>query len=1143
MKVSASFSGKEIENVSLDFSKLREKGLEYIQELSGDIWTDYNSHDPGVTMLEQLVYALTDVAYRTSLPIEDLLTTEKDVLFPIRENAFFAPSAILTSHPVTVQDTRKMIIDKFENIQNVWISSIQNIASGEQVNGINQIEILPKLKFLKSSEKSKNDFLNDVKLFLQQNRTIGEWYNAPIVLEPQFLSINFHIYLTDQVDFYATLAKVFVKLLEFIYSPIQYSSLSEMQNSGFSLQEIFSGPQLKRGFLKNFSEKPRRKIIYSDEIQKVLSKVEGIVRCEVKPFIINGGEKNFIEAEPGKFFHLLMEDNSNNFADNRFDGIYKNMTVFVNKKELKDFNRQKINNLFTESWSKKHRGYSLGDSPDNIFFKEFAGTWQNPKVYHSLQRHFPLIYAIGEEGLSKYEPEERKAQAHQLKAFLLLFEQHFANHLAQLGSLNEFFNIGFNEQPKKTYFTQWMDSVPGIEELAVKNVPALESYLESEDIFFDRKNRIYDHLLARFGEDFNEIPWKVSRHMRIIRNDKEYNLAVLKHKSNYLQQLDTLSYSRTKGEHLIPEKKDDKIVNFKRIPSGLENIILGKTGITRGDNPVFIHSYTIPFKGFENLDEKTLFRETLNDENYRIQKLDSEPETAQVEFQYEKDKWIKILENDGQPVQDISKLVDFFIQLNQQSEGIYIVDHILLQDFLTGSQFGFSYFNVSGCSLFYTKEVESWLDSAKKRDEIFAPVKLKKENFSIENGTWMIRHEKWEPVSFSVENDEFNRLKSDIENDIYFYLDGKLDKKGDDASTKKSSREFTLEKQRIEKLEKIFDDVYSKTKNLNSPVKMALFRNFYFYETNYWTLKYGKNTLASFKIPDEDVQQINEIQKQQAFFFKDGKWSIQFDEKMLGVYEINKEDLQTLITVLGEQNYFFEEGNWKLKEKISTGELQHLEEKERLHCLEKHNKKRSLFDNVYVQKFVSDYEINLKILTRLFENVYQENKSIVQLLNTPEESGRMRFNELEEIRFRGTKDSETINYTQRRLVFQRKLSDDLDIQDEAKIINEDFFNLKVSVIIPDWPARFQEVQFKDYVEGLIHERIPSHIANKIYAVDRKKMESFEKNYSNWQELKAESLKAELSKEESTNPEKPSRELMKAAFKVYSEIQELKNNKE
>ena len=40
---------------------LREMGIEEIQKLSGKIWTDFNLHDPGVTILEQLCYALTDL--------------------------------------------------------------------------------------------------------------------------------------------------------------------------------------------------------------------------------------------------------------------------------------------------------------------------------------------------------------------------------------------------------------------------------------------------------------------------------------------------------------------------------------------------------------------------------------------------------------------------------------------------------------------------------------------------------------------------------------------------------------------------------------------------------------------------------------------------------------------------------------------------------------------------------------------------------------------------------------------------------------------------------------------------------------------------------------------------------------------------
>ena len=38
-------------------------------ELSGRVWTDHNLHDPGITTLEILCYALTDLAYRTGFSV------------------------------------------------------------------------------------------------------------------------------------------------------------------------------------------------------------------------------------------------------------------------------------------------------------------------------------------------------------------------------------------------------------------------------------------------------------------------------------------------------------------------------------------------------------------------------------------------------------------------------------------------------------------------------------------------------------------------------------------------------------------------------------------------------------------------------------------------------------------------------------------------------------------------------------------------------------------------------------------------------------------------------------------------------------------------------------------------------------------
>jgi hypothetical protein len=92
---------------SMDYALLREEGLKHIQRLAGKIWTDDNAHDPGITILEMLAYAITDLGYRTNYHIRDILTPE----MPEDIRNFFAAKEIMPNYPVTFNDYRKLLID------------------------------------------------------------------------------------------------------------------------------------------------------------------------------------------------------------------------------------------------------------------------------------------------------------------------------------------------------------------------------------------------------------------------------------------------------------------------------------------------------------------------------------------------------------------------------------------------------------------------------------------------------------------------------------------------------------------------------------------------------------------------------------------------------------------------------------------------------------------------------------------------------------------------------------------------------------------------------------------------------------------------------------------------------------------------
>ncbi len=101
--------------------------MEYIEQLGSKLWTDYNIHDPGITILEALCYALTDLGYRTSLNIKDILALElpevpdTDGQYPAdKRQALFTARNILTVNPWTTDDFRKLLIN-IDGIKNGWL--------------------------------------------------------------------------------------------------------------------------------------------------------------------------------------------------------------------------------------------------------------------------------------------------------------------------------------------------------------------------------------------------------------------------------------------------------------------------------------------------------------------------------------------------------------------------------------------------------------------------------------------------------------------------------------------------------------------------------------------------------------------------------------------------------------------------------------------------------------------------------------------------------------------------------------------------------------------------------------------------------------------------------------------------------------
>jgi len=120
MQQSITIEKNPLLNEGNNYALLRQKGLEYIQQLGSKLWTDYNIHDPGITILEALCYAITDLGYRTSFDIKDLLADPPNVTPDYKRQAFYTAREILTVNPWTINDFRKLLID-IDGVKNGWM--------------------------------------------------------------------------------------------------------------------------------------------------------------------------------------------------------------------------------------------------------------------------------------------------------------------------------------------------------------------------------------------------------------------------------------------------------------------------------------------------------------------------------------------------------------------------------------------------------------------------------------------------------------------------------------------------------------------------------------------------------------------------------------------------------------------------------------------------------------------------------------------------------------------------------------------------------------------------------------------------------------------------------------------------------------
>jgi hypothetical protein len=552
----------------LDFEFLKSKGIEYIESMGGGLWSDYNDHDPGVTMLEVLSYAITDLGARIDLPIQDILASENDS--GLRDQ-FYRAEEILPSCPVTALDYRKLFLD-VPGVRNCWIIKYEQLLHIDCDNDVLSYFEFPEnnttfeqtslpLQGLNCILVDFNDEIDElivvesIKAKYHENRNLCEdlVLVKPVVERP--IAVCATIDIDQEADEDYIHAQVIETINQYFSPHLNRYSLKEMLDRGYRMEEIFEGPFLENGFIDSAEliESELRSEVRLSDIVRLIMSIEGVLT--ISTISIDGCNA----AEKASDWLICLEGLTRpKLAPSPDDVIPEGETcelrsVFNYRKDVLPVavNKDKFDAFILEF--KEARDNRVTVASLNMIPEIPEGAVLGIGDYTTVQNDFPETYGIGVYGLNSNASTARKAQAKQLKAYLLFFDQILASYFAHLDKVKELFSMNTGNSP--SYFSQAVKDLRGMDEI-VKDYPTDDNILLSQKLISPldspvaRRNEVLDHLLSRFAENFSEFAF-LTKELYKDEPEGTADLELIKSKEQFLAEYVELSSRRGKGYNCL----------------------------------------------------------------------------------------------------------------------------------------------------------------------------------------------------------------------------------------------------------------------------------------------------------------------------------------------------------------------------------------------------------------------------------------------------------------------------------------------------------------------------------------------------------------------------------------------------------------
>jgi len=542
---------------------------ELLGDLNSSIITSEIEISPGNTKTFQVAFPFWDeisASWRSevtlvSITLQDILPGVKLKPLGTTNQDFFAVMDV--TYNGTLTDQIGVFIRVVDGVDTAAVelpliaAKLQDITPSSLIKQYNQKII------------AANKILADVSSYLHDRRNLCEDFYSFKTSRIQEIAINATLQMAPEADVEQLLAEIFYSIDKFLSPPIRFYTLDEMLGKNFTADDIFQGPLLKNGFLDmdELDDQKRGNIIYTSDLIRIIMSLND-----------NDEMNNPGYSSLGKLIIAVQDLTISNFINNQkitpnvrnclsltLIDIYKPklsidkslIKVFKDSTEV-SFDIDAVVSAFN-ILKEKDKPKELEESFD---FAIPVGENLSVQEYYSIQNDFPLTYGINAYGLPRSATPSRKAQAKQLKGFLLFFEQILADYLSQLAHVKDLFSI--NAGVNSTYFSQPLTSVPDVSPLLTPTyfttLPALLNALEQPSPGVNRRNNFLDHLLAQFGEELIDLALLI--YLKF--GDPGIN-ALIANKADFLKEYATISYNRARSFNIYGRNRREF---FTILPSG-----------------------------------------------------------------------------------------------------------------------------------------------------------------------------------------------------------------------------------------------------------------------------------------------------------------------------------------------------------------------------------------------------------------------------------------------------------------------------------------------------------------------------------------------------------------------------------------------